>query len=215
MSRPGDDWPIRVLQVTLFGLCLLPALDLLRGVLSANLGANPVEHLLHATGDWALWLLLATLAMTPARRLTGWGSWVRQRRLLGLFAFFYASLHLMVYLGLDRALVWSTILADVWRRPYITVGLAAFVLLVPLALTSSRGWMRRLGRHWKRLHRVIYLVAILAVLHYLWLVKADRLVPLIHAGILALLLFARLPGLQRGSPLRRKRTQARSCPQKL
>jgi sulfoxide reductase heme-binding subunit YedZ len=176
-----------------FILCLLP-LGLLSWQISTNtLGPNAVEAVLHFTGIWALRLLLVTLAVTPLRRLTGLVRLVRLRRMLGLFAFFYALLHLTVYLVLDRALVWADIVKDLTERPYIIVGFAALVLLVPLAVTSTRGWVKRLGRRWQLLHRSVYLIGILAVLHFLWLVKADLREPLIYAAVLAVLLAARVP----------------------
>lgn len=176
-----------------FALCLLPAGLLLAGALRNDLGANPVETLIRDSGDWTLRLLLITLALTPLRTLLGQTWPLRFRRMLGLFAFFYAVLHLAIYLMLDRQLVFSTILEDIVKRPYITVGFTAVLLLLPLALTSTKGWMRRLGSHWKRLHRLVYIAAALGVLHYLWLVRADLLEPGIYAAILALLLALRLP----------------------
>jgi len=154
---------------------------------------NPIEAGLHLSGRWALVLLLLGLAVTPVRRLTGWGQVMKVRRTLGLFAFFYASLHLLVYLVLDQGLAWSFILEDVLKRPFITVGMASFVLLLPLAVTSTRGWMRRLGKRWQLLHRLVYLAAALAVLHFYWKVKADTLWPLVATGVLAVLLLARVP----------------------
>ncbi len=177
----------------LFLACLIPIEVLAWQAAVGTLGANPVEALLHSTGDFALRLLLATLAMTPLRRLTGWAWPLRYRRMLGLFAFFYAVVHFTIYLVLDRTLDWGEILVDLGKRPYIMVGFAALVLLVPLAVTSTRGWMRRLGRRWQQLHRAVYLIAVLGVLHYLWLVKADLREPLIYAGVLAVLLLLRLP----------------------
>lgn len=183
-----------LLQPALILACLLPFAGLAWRALTNDLGANPVEALTHETGLWALRLLLLTLAVTPLRRLTGWGWLPRTRRTLGLFSFGYALLHLLIYLVLDRALDWSTIGADILKRPYITVGFAALVLMLPLAVTSTRGWVRRLGRRWKQLHRLVYLIGVLGVLHFLWLVKADLREPGLYAGLLALLLLARLPG---------------------
>jgi sulfoxide reductase heme-binding subunit YedZ len=160
---------------------------------TGGLGANPVEEILHLAGDWALTFLLLGLAVTPARRLTGWGRLVKVRRLLGLFAFFYALAHFLVYLVLDQGLAWSFILEDVLERPFITVGFGAFLLLVPLAATSTRGWIRRLGRRWQTLHRLVYPAATLAVVHFYWKVKADTFWPLVVAVILVVLLVARLP----------------------
>jgi len=160
---------------------------------TSDLGANPVEAVLHWSGRWTLILLLVGLAVTPIRRLTGWNRIIRVRRLLGLFAFFYASLHLSIYLVVDQGLAWSFIAEDVLERPFITAGMGAFLLLVPLAITSTKGWIRRLGKGWQRLHRLVYPAAGLGVLHFYWKVKADTLWPLVAAGVLAILLWARLP----------------------
>lgn len=194
-SSPGRDTlaPVRYGKPLLFTLCLLPLGTLIWRTAADQLGANPVEEVLHCTGSWALRLLLMTLAITPLRQLTGYGWLLRFRRPLGLFAFFYAALHLAVYLILDRTLNWDEVLTDLTKRPYITVGFAAFVLLVPLAVTSTRGWQRRLGHRWQLLHRCVYLIAVLGVLHFIWLVKADLLEPLIDATVLAVLLALRLP----------------------
>jgi sulfoxide reductase heme-binding subunit YedZ len=183
---------LRYAKLALFVTCLIPLGLLIGQGASGALGPNPIESITHFTGAWTLKLLLVTLAVTPLRRLTGWSGLIRFRRMLGLFAFFYAALHLATYLLLDQHLDWGAILDDVIKRPYITVGFAAFILLVPLAVTSTQGWIRRLGRRWKTLHRAVYLIAALGVLHYLWLVKADWLEPLIYGVILALLLAARL-----------------------
>lgn len=182
-----------------FSACLLPLLWLCWLAWSDQLGVNPVETLSHRTGDWSLRFLLLTLAVTPLRRLTGWNGLQRFRRMLGLFAFFYVSLHFGVYLIFDQFFDLSAILADVVKRPYITVGFAAFVLLIPLAATSTNRMIKRLGRNWQRLHRLIYPIAILGVLHYLWLVKADLREPLIYAGVLAVLLGYRVWWWMRGS----------------
>ena len=185
--------PRRLEAALVFGLCLLPlgllAADALRGAL----GANPVEALEHRTGDWALRLLLLTLALTPLRRLGGWQWPLRRRRMLGLFAFFYASVHLVVYVVVDQFLDLAAVWEDILERPYVLAGSLAWLLLLPLALTSTRAAMRRLGRRWKRLHRLVYAAAGLAVLHYLWLVKADLREPLLYAAVLVLLLLLRLP----------------------
>jgi sulfoxide reductase heme-binding subunit YedZ len=159
-----------------------------------ELGANPVETLLLVPGRWALVFLLLGLAVSPVRRFTGWNRIIRIRRLLGLFAFFYASLHFLIYLAVDQGFAWSFILEDIAERPFITVGFAALVLLVPLAITSTRGWIRRLGRRWQLLHRLVYPATALGALHFYWKVKADTFWPLVAAGILAALLLARVPG---------------------
>jgi sulfoxide reductase heme-binding subunit YedZ len=156
------------------------------------LGANPIEKVQHVTGQWSLRFLLAALAVTPFRRLSGWSWLAPQRRTLGLVAFGWVCLHLSTWAGLDLQLEWAAIFEDVAERPYVTVGFAAFLCLVPLAVTSTRSWVRRLGRRWRQLHRLAYVAAVLAVVHFTWLVKADLLEPLIHAGVLALLLGARI-----------------------
>ena len=157
-----------------------------------QLGANPVETLSHHTGDWSLRFLLLTLAVTPLRRLTGWNGLIRFRRMLGLFAFFYVCLHFGVYLIFDQFFDWAGIVEDVAKRPYITVGFAGWLLLIPLAVTSTNGMIKRLGRNWQRLHRLVYLVGALGVLHYLWLVKTDLTEPLLYGTILGVLLGYRL-----------------------
>jgi methionine sulfoxide reductase heme-binding subunit len=158
-----------------------------------GLGANPIERVLHHTGWWALLLLLTTLAVTPLRRLTGLNQLARARRPLGLFAFFYATLHLTIYVGLDQLFAWAFIVEDVIQRPFITVGVVAWAILLPLAVTSTRAWVRRLGRRWVALHRLIYLAAPLGILHYFWKVRADTRLPLLFAAAFALLMLLRLP----------------------
>lgn len=186
-----------LLKPVVFLVCLLPAGLLVADTFFGELGANPVETLLHATGDWTLRLLLVTLAATPIKVLAGWQWPIRIRRMLGLFAFFYAVLHLAVYLVLDRELLWAEILVDIAERPYITLGFVAFLILAVLAATSPRFMVRRLGRRWKRLHRSVYAAAVLGVVHFWWLVKADISEPLIYAVVLGVLLGAR-----RWSPIR-------------
>ncbi len=184
---------VRYGKPLVFLLCLVPLGVLVTRGASGALGPNPVEAITHFTGDWTLRLLLVTLAVTPLRRLTGQAWLVRFRRMLGLFTFFYAVLHVLTYLWLDRFFDVGTIAEDVLKRPYITVGFAAFVLMVPLAITSTQGWIRHLGRRWKRLHRAVYAIGVLGVLHYLWLVKADLLEPAVYGIILAVLLGMRVP----------------------
>lgn len=181
--------PITVLKTLTFVLCLLPLAYYGWGAWHDALGANPVEAVTRGMGTWTLNLLLVTLAITPLRKLTGWHTALRLRRMLGLFTFFYAALHLTTYLWFDQFFDWDEIAQDILKRPFITVGMAAFVLLVPLAATSSNRAIRRLGgRRWQALHRSVYVIAILAVLHYSWLVKADQAQPLLYGGILLLLL---------------------------
>lgn len=155
---------------------------------SDALGADPVAEIEHRLGLWALRFLMFTLAVTPLRQLTGKPVLVRFRRMLGLYAFFYASLHFAAYLGLDLRGYWTQIFEEIAKRPYITVGFAAWLLLLPLAITSTTGWIRRLGRNWARLHKLVYAIGVLAVLHFWWLVKSDIREPALYAGILAVLL---------------------------
>ena len=182
---------LRGLKVVVFALCLVPLGKLLLetfGAAGLSLGANPVEELLHRCGIWGLNFLLITLAVTPARQLTGWTWLTRFRRMLGLFAFFYALLHFSVYLGLDQRFALGPVIEDVIERPYITIGFAALLILLALAATSTRGMMRRLGRRWKVLHRWVYVAAILGVWHYYWQVKLDTLDATLYAAALAVLL---------------------------
>ena len=195
----------RLWQVGLWLLAITPALVLLWRALGDQLGANPVEELTHELGQWALRFLLLTLAATPVRRLTGWAVLLRHRRLLGLTAASYALLHLLVYAVLDQGLLWSQIVADVLKRPFITAGMAAFVLLLPLAATSFDGAIRRLGaRRWQALHRLVYVATGLGLLHFWWKVKADTREPAIYVAVFVLLLAARrlAPGrrVRRGAP---------------
>ena len=175
-----------------FALALLPFALLVFDTLRDGLGTDPVAQLEHRSGDWALRLLLATLAITPLRRLTGRAEWVRYRRMLGLFAFFYACVHLTVYLVIDLGGYWSQLLTEIAKRPNMTVGFSAWLILVPLALTSTRGMMRRLGGRWQKLHKLVYAAALLACLHFLWLVKADHREPLVYLAVLTTLLLARV-----------------------
>lgn len=180
-------------KVWVFAACLLPLLRLVVLGSGGGLGANPIEFITHSTGTWTLVGLMATLAITPLRRLTGWSRLLRYRRMLGLFSFFYASLHFLTYLWLDQFFDLAAIARDIVKRPFVTVGFAAWVLLLPLAATSTQAMMRRLGRHWQQLHRLVYVVALLGVVHYLWLVKKDLTQPLIYGAVLATLLVLRLP----------------------
>ena len=155
---------------------------------SDALGADPIAEIEHRTGLWALRFLLITLAITPLRQLSGQAVLIRFRRMLGLYAFFYASLHFSAYLGLDLGGYWAQIFEEIVKRPYITVGFAAWLLLLPLAITSTKGWIKRLGRNWARLHKLVYAIGVLAVLHFWWLVKSDIREPLLYAVILSVLL---------------------------
>lgn len=177
----------------LFAVCLLPLARLFVLGSGGGLGANPIEFITHSTGTWTLVGLLVTLSVTPLRRLTGRADLIRYRRMLGLFAFFYAILHFVTYLWLDQFFDFASIAKDIVKRPFITVGFAAFVLLIPLAVTSTRVMMRHLGRRWQPLHRLVYLIALLGVIHYVWLVKKDLTQPLMFGAVLVLLLAMRLP----------------------
>ena len=181
----------------LHGLCLLPLAALVYGLFVDTLGANPVETLTHETGQWALRLLLVTLALTPLQQWSGVAAWIRFRRMLGLYAFFYVVCHFSIWLLFDHSLDLVAMLEDIVERPYITVGFSALLLLLPLAVTSTNGMIRRLGRRWKLLHRLVYVIVALAILHYLWLVKADYLESGIYAIIAAILLLHRLEPIRR------------------
>lgn len=191
LSPTRRDWRWIAIKALAHVLALLPLVLLLRAAFADTLGADPVAAITHATGDWALRLLLLGLALTPLRRLLGQAWPIRLRRLVGLYAFFYVCLHLATYIVLDLGDYWRQVLEDIVKRPFITLGFAAWLLLLPLALTSTRASMRWLGRRWVQLHRLVYVAAVLAVLHFIWLVKSDLREPLVYAGILALLLGAR------------------------
>ena len=180
-------------KVVLFLFCLVPFASLVWRALHANLGANPVEFVQHATGDWTLRFLVFTLSITPLRRLLSIPELIRFRRMLGLFAFFYVCLHFLTYIGPDQSFNLGGMWKDVQKRRYIAVGFTAFVLLIPLAFTSTAGWIRRLGgRRWQLLHRAIYVSAVCGVIHYYWLVKSDVRKPLFYGAIVAVLLAWRL-----------------------
>jgi sulfoxide reductase heme-binding subunit YedZ len=190
--------PKHGLKAALFLICLLPLARLIYLAATGGLGANPIEFITRSTGTWTLAGLLITLSVTPVRRLTGRNELIRYRRMLGLFAFFYACLHFTTYIWLDQFFNLAGILKDVYKRPFITVGFGAFLLLLPLAFTSTNAMMRRLGRRWQQLHRLVYLIGLLGVLHYLWLVKKDVTQPLIYGMVLLCLLSLRLPAFASG-----------------
>jgi sulfoxide reductase heme-binding subunit YedZ len=182
----------KVLKPIVFVAALGPAAYLAYGVFADALGANPIDAITDETGTWTLRFLVLTLLVTPLRRMTGWNALVRYRRMLGLFAFFYGTLHFLTYIWLDQFFDVGEIAKDIAKRPFITVGFTAFVLMVPLALTSTAGWIRRLGgRKWNLLHRLVYVSAVAGVVHYLWLVKADISRPVRYGVIVAILLAAR------------------------
>lgn len=184
---------VRSLKVVLWIAALAPAAWLVRGVMQGELGANPIETLTHTTGMTALVLLLVTLAVSPVRKLSGWNPVIRLRRPLGLFAFFYAVCHFSIWFVFDMVFNVGWMIEDIAERPYITVGMAALLLLIPLAVTSTKGWIRRLGKRWAKLHRLVYVAAGLGVLHYFWLVKSDYRLPSLLAACLLILLIARTP----------------------
>jgi len=202
-----------VLKPVVFLGCLGPAAWLARSIVIGDLSANPLEDITHATGIWALRFLCITLAVTPLRRVTGWNGAIRFRRMLGLFAFFYGSVHLLIYIVADRLAglgfpsiaAWQTardlaasIGADIYKRPFITVGFTAWMCMLPLALTSTAGMIRRLGgRRWNQLHRLIYASAIAGVVHFLWLVKSDIREPAAYGAVVGVLLGFRLARLRR------------------
>jgi methionine sulfoxide reductase heme-binding subunit len=182
-------------RAALFALALVPFAELVRLGFTGGLGANPVEFVLRWLGTWTLVALLATLAITPLRWVTGWAWLIRLRRMLGLYAFFYGTLHVASYVWIDHVFNWADIVGDITRRPYLTFGFLAYALMIPLAITSTNAMVRRLGgRNWQRLHRIVYLVAVLGVLHYWYhkLAKNDLETPTIYALVLGALLGARL-----------------------
>ncbi|CAM8324563.1 COG2717 Predicted membrane protein [Candidatus Methylopumilus universalis] len=176
----------------IFILCLWPLLSISIYIFQDNLGANPIEFIERHFGKWTLIFLCLTLSMTPLRRITNISEWILYRRTLGLFVFFYASIHLLCYVGLDYHFAWNDIKNDIIKHRYVLVGFLAWLLLFPLAITSSDKMIRRLRVNWKRLHRLIYAIAILGVLHFMWLVKKDLTEPLIYAAIVSILLILRL-----------------------
>jgi sulfoxide reductase heme-binding subunit YedZ len=215
------------LKPIVFAAALIPFVHLVWRGVDGDLTADPLVEITNETGIWTLRFLVITLAITPVRRVTGWNPVIRFRRMLGLFAFFYAMLHFMTYLVGDRFasldfpdgfIAWSTfvnLMASIWedvaKRPYITVGFIAFVSMIPLALTSTAGWIRRLGgRNWQRLHRLIYVTGIAGVVHYWWRVKADTLHPAIYAALVAVLLGYRVAHSIRRSRWQREPVQARA-----
>jgi methionine sulfoxide reductase heme-binding subunit len=180
-------------KVVVFLLCLVPLGMLVLRAVQGNLTANPIEFITHTTGDWTLRFLVITLAITPLRKILNLPQLIRFRRMLGLFAFFYACLHFSTWIGLDKFFDWAEMWKDVQKRRFITVGFAGFILMIPLAVTSTAGWIRRLGgKRWQMLHRAIYLSAIAGVIHYYWLVKSDVRKPLLYAALVGALLAWRL-----------------------
>jgi sulfoxide reductase heme-binding subunit YedZ len=191
-----------------FLICLIPFGQLLYRAYGGDLGANPIDTITRFTGSWSLFILLASLTVTPLRRLTGWNDLIKYRRMLGLFAFFYAALHFATYMVLDLYFDFSAIAKDILKRPYITVGFTALVLMTPLALTSTAAMVRRLGKRWQQLHYLVYPIAILGVLHFYWLVKSDITRPAQYGLVLAALLAWRLYHRWSIAPARRRTAHA-------
>ncbi len=182
----------KLLKPLVFLLALVPAGYLGYRTYANDLGVNPAETLQLETGEWALKFLIITLAVTPVRRLTGWNRVIQFRRMLGLFAFFYACVHFLTYIVLDKYFAFGEMMADVIKRPFITAGFVAFVAMVPLAVTSTKGWIRRLGRRWQVLHRLIYVSGVAAAVHFVWKVKVAIGEPVYYAVVIAALLGFRL-----------------------
>jgi sulfoxide reductase heme-binding subunit YedZ len=200
----------RWIKVLVFLLCLGPAGWLGWRIYTQELTANPLEYITHFTGDWALRLITVTLAITPLRKLLGLPDLIRFRRMVGLYAFFYASLHFLTYLWLDRLFDFTDLAKDIAKRPFITAGFAAFLLMLPLAITSTKGWIRRMGgKRWQRLHRLVYASAIVGVIHYKWLLKSDFRLPYLYGTIIGVLLLYRVAVWLRGRTL-----PARTAPAK-
>lgn len=194
---------IVLLKRIAFCAALIPAARLASRAYTGTLTANPIEFITHATGDAAVMLLVITLVVTPLRRLTGWNELIRLRRMLGLFSFFYACLHLLTWAVVDKFFDVETMIVDVFERPFITIGMMTFVLLLPLAITSTAGMIRRLGRRWQQLHRLVYVAAITAVIHFWWGVKADIREPRLWALALCVLFGFRLWWMLRARALSR------------
>jgi sulfoxide reductase heme-binding subunit YedZ len=180
------------IKPALFIVCLIPLAQLAYGFYTDDLTANPIEYITRFTGSWALIILITSLAVTPSRKIFGWNALIRYRRMLGLFAFFYAVLHFLIYMVLDHFFDFQAIAKDIYKRPYVTAGFTSFVLMVPLALTSTAAMIRRLGKRWQQLHRLAYIASAAGVLHFYWLVKSDIRRPVQYGAVLALLLGVRL-----------------------
>jgi methionine sulfoxide reductase heme-binding subunit len=197
---------MRFAKPAVFALCALPFVWLVFRALTGRLSINPVEDLTLTTGIWTLRFLIITLLVTPLRRLTGWNRVIQYRRMLGLFTFFYASVHFAIYIAIDQFFAFDLILKDIVKRPFITMGFTAFVLMIPLAVTSTKGWIRRLGRKWQLLHRLIYISAVCAAVHYLWKVKVMIGSPVYYAAVIAILLGFRLAWQLRSTSTVRRQT---------
>ena len=193
MIKPLSVATIRWLKIVVFSICLSPIILLAYQILSASISGDPVETMTEVTGEWGLRFLLLTLAITPARKIFKFPDLIKFRRMLGLFAFFYAFCHLSVYVVFDQFFDWIAIWNDTLEKKFVFAGMLALILMIPLAITSTNGWVKRLGgKRWQKLHKLVYIIAIAAVTHFIWLVKADLSEPLIYALILSLLLGYRL-----------------------
>ena len=188
LEKPG----LRFYKPVVFILCLMPLAMLLAGLYANELGPNPVEAMIRTLGDWGIYFLLIGLAISPARQLLGFSWLIRYRRMIGLFAFFYVSLHFLSYIWFEQFFNINEIISDIIKRPFITIGFICFLLLVPLAMTSTNGMVKRLKKNWARLHKLVYPISILALLHYFMMVKADYLLPIILLIVLLFLLSYRL-----------------------
>ena len=192
---------ITLLKTVIFLLALVPFVLLLVRGWKNELGANPIETVTHITGIWTIRFLVITLAITPLRKLTGQAILIRFRRMLGLFTFFYASMHLLTYIWLDQYFDWPFIIKDITEHPYVIVGFTTFLILFSLAVTSPRFMVRKMGKNWKKLHRLIYPAAFLASFHFLWLVKSDIREPLLYFALFTILMLLRLPAVQENTSL--------------
>ena len=182
----------KYIKIPIFFLSLLPILIIFNQIIFNQLGPEPVKEITHVTGQWTLRFIVITLAMTPLQRITKLNFWITYRRMFGLFVFFYASAHMMTYIGIDYRFDWSSIGDDIIKKKFIFVGFSAWLLLIPLALTSSKRMIRILKNNWKKLHSLIYLISILGVIHFIWLVKKDTTEPLIYLLIIIILLMLRV-----------------------
>jgi methionine sulfoxide reductase heme-binding subunit len=192
LKKLPDQKRIRQLKILVFIICLIPLIRLIWLGVQDNLSANPIEFVERSTGYWALLILMVTLALTPLRLMSGVAWPIQLRRMLGLFMFFYVCVHILAYLWLDYSFMWSEISKDIIKHPYVLVGFSAFVLTIPLAITSNNAMMRKLKSNWKKLHQLVYLIAVLGVIHFWWLVKKDIREPLLFASILLVLLGIRM-----------------------
>jgi len=192
LQNPSNKQISFIVKPALFILCLVPFALLVLDAVNNNLGTNPVETLTHETGEWALRFLLITLAVTPVRRLMSAPWLIKLRRMLGLFVFFYALLHFTTYIWLDQFFDWQEILLDIPKRPFITIGFVSFVLLVPLVITSTSAMQRRLKKKWITIHKLVYVIPVLVVIHFIWSLKADYSEPIVYALIFSGLMLVRV-----------------------